>query len=92
MLVTYRPFQLKPWPLSFIICWVAPSAAIGSQIAGPTKCIGTDTSDTVAPKAVNIAAALRTLASTAGCDCGQPKPSVTMPIFRPATPFFISSL
>ena len=91
MLVTYRPFQLKPCPLSFIICWVAPSAAIGNQIAGPTACMGTDTSLTMAPSPANTSAALRTFSFTKGSDCGQPKPSVTMPMRMPLTPPFMSS-
>ena len=36
-------------PLPFIMNSVAPSAAIGSQIAGASRCIGTEISSTVAP-------------------------------------------
>ena len=53
-----------PKPLPFIISSVAPSSAIGDQMAGPIACIGTETSPTLAPSLPKTAAALRTLAST----------------------------
>ena len=84
-LVTYSPFQLKPKPLPFIICHVAPSTAMGVQMAAPARCSGIDTSSTWAPSWRKMAAPLRTSASTSASEFGWPKPSFTTAIFMPRT-------
>ena len=82
---TYRPCQLKPNPLPSIICMVAPSAPIGSQIASPSACSGIDTRSTVAPRPRNRSPASRTIASLASDELAWPKPSSTTAMRRPRT-------
>ena len=60
--------------------------AIAVQIAGPSLCIGTETSSTIAPSARRRSAASRTFRSTSGSLSSRLKPSTITPILMPATP------
>jgi hypothetical protein len=74
---------LKPNPLPFSICQVAPSTAIGVQMAAPARCSGIETSSTRAPSCLKVAAPFRTSASTSASEPGWPKPSFTTAILSP---------